>query len=205
MKTILCLLAASLSIGSAAYAAGNDWEIDSKHSSATFTVKHMMVSTVPGQMGGVKGTVTYDGKNVDGIKVNANLDPNTINTGEPGRDEHLRGKDFFDVTKFPAITFVSDGVVPIMKGGFKLSGKLTMHGVTKDVELTVDGPTEAFKDTKKGIERIGASASTIVNRKDFGITYNSTLDNGGVAVSEDVKITLNLEASRKLGDKVSTK
>lgn len=205
MKTIFCLLAASLAFGSAAFAADSDWTIDTKHSSATFTVKHMMVSTVPGQMGGVKGTINYDGKNVDGIKVNATLDPKTINTGEPGRDEHLRGADFFDTDKFPAITFESTGVVPIVSGGFKLGGKLTMHGVTKNVELSVDGPTEPFKDTKKGIERIGASATAVINRKDFGMNYNSVLDNGGVAVSDDVKITLNLEASRKLGDKVSTK
>lgn len=203
MKVIVSLLAVSLGLGSAAYA-GNEWEIDSKHSSATFTVRHMMVSNVPGQMGGVTGKVEYDGKNVDTIKVKATLDPATINTNEAGRDEHLRGEDFFDVKKYPTLTFESTGVIPVMKGGFKLSGKLTMHGVTKPVELTVDGPTEAFKDTKKGVEKIGASATTTVNRKEFGITYNKALDNGGVAVSEDVKITLNLEMSRKL-DAVSSK
>lgn len=196
MKSRIILIAASLFLGSAAQAA-NDWDIDSKHSSATFTVKHMMVSNVPGQMSGVSGKVVYDGKNIDGIKVSAKLDPSTINTSEAGRDEHLKGADFFDVQKYPTITFESTGVIPIERGGFKLGGKLTMHGVTKDVELTVDGPTEPFKDKKNGVEKIGASASTTINRKDFGITYNKTLDNGGVAVSEDVKITLNLEMVRK--------
>lgn len=202
---ILCLLAAiGLSTGTAAYADG-DWTIDTKHSGATFTVKHMMVSNVPGQMGGITGTITYDGKNVDGLKVNAKLDPSTINTSEAGRDEHLRGSDFFDVAKYPAITFESTGVVPVMAGGFKLAGKLTMHGVTKNVELNVDGPTEIFKDKKKGVERVGASGSTTINRKEFGMNYNNVLDNGGVAVSDEVKITLNLEASRKLDEKASSK
>ena len=202
MKNVICLLITSLGLGTAAYA-DNNWEIDSKHSSAQFTVKHMMVSTVPGQIGGISGTITYDGKNVDGIKVNAKMDPATINTNEPGRDEHLRGADFFDVAKYPAMSFESTGIIPVMKGGFKMSGKLTMHGVTKPVELTVDGPTEPLKDTKKGVERIGAIASTTVNRKEWGLTYNSPLDNGGVAVSDDVKITLNLEAHRKLDEKAS--
>ena len=203
MKQLICLLAA-FGIGTAAYA-GNDWDIDTKHSSATFTVKHMMVSSVPGQMGGITGTINYDGKNVDTLKVTAKLDPATINTNEPGRDEHLRGADFFDVAKYPSITFESTGIIPIMAGGFKLTGKLTMHGVTKNVELNVDGPTETFLDKKKGIERVGASATTTINRKEFGMTYNNALDNGGVAVSDDVKITLNLEAHRKVGDKVSSK
>lgn len=205
MNSRIILIAASLLMGQAAYAAGNEWDIDSKHSSATFTVKHMMVSNVPGQMTGVTGKVVYDGKNIDGIKVKASLDPATINTNEAGRDEHLRGTDFFDVKQYPTITFESSGVIPIERGGFKLGGKLTMHGVTKDVELSVDGPTEAFKDKKNGIEKIGASASTTINRKDFGITYNKALDNGGVAVSEEVKITLNLEMSRKIEEnKVSS-
>ncbi|MBX9688016.1 MAG: YceI family protein [Candidatus Obscuribacterales bacterium] len=204
MKSVFCLLAASLFIGSHAQAASNNqWEIDSKHSMATFTVKHMMVSNVPGQMAGVKGNVDFDGKNVDSLKVSATLDPATINTGEPDRDEHLRGADFFDVKKYPSVTFESDGVIPVMKGGFKLSGKLTLHGVTKNVELNVDGPTEPIKDTNRGIEKIGATATTSINRKDFGITYNKTLDNGGVAISDEVKITLELEMSRplKVGNK----
>jgi polyisoprenoid-binding protein YceI len=206
MKSRITLIAASLVLlGQAAHAAGNEWDIDTKHSSATFTVRHMMVSNVPGQMTGVTGKVTYDGKNIDAIKVKASLDPSTINTNESGRDEHLRGTDFFDVKQYPSITFESTGVIPVERGGFKLAGKLTMHGVTKDVELTVDGPTEPFKDKKNGIEKIGASATTTINRKEFGITYNKALDNGGVAVSEDVKITLNLEMSRKSDDnKVSS-
>jgi polyisoprenoid-binding protein YceI len=202
MKTITCLLAASFALCSAAaYAdSSNDWDIDSHHSGATFTVRHMMMSNVPGHMGGVTGKVTFDGKNIDGIKVKCTLDPSTVNTGEPDRDTHLKGADFFDVTKFPTISFESTGVVPELRGGFKLAGKLTMHGVTKDVELTVDGPTEPLKDPKKGTEKIGATATTTINRKEFGMVYNKALDNGGVAVSDEVKITLDLEVGRKIAE-----
>ncbi|MBY0547929.1 MAG: YceI family protein [Candidatus Obscuribacterales bacterium] len=184
----LCLTA------SAAHAA--DWEIDGKHSSANFKIRHMMISDVRGQIGGIKGTVNFDGKNVDDIKVTAQLDPATINTGDANRDAHLKNADFFDVTKFPSMTFESTGVVPVLRGGFKLGGKLTMHGVTRPVELTVDGPTESIKDSK-GVTRVGAAATTTIKRKDWGLTYNSTLDNGGVALGEDVQVTIEVELVKK--------
>ena len=205
MKSIVCAIALSLGLGSAALAEGSTWDVDSKHSSAQFTVKHMMVSNVPGQIGGIKGTIEYDGKNVETIKVKVTMDPATVNTNEPNRDEHLRGSDFFDVQKYPDMSFESTGIIPIASGGFKMSGKLTLHGITKPVELNVDGPTEILKNKKKGIEEVGASATTTINRKEWGLSYNNVLDNGGVAVSEEVKITLNLEATRKMEDKVSTK
>lgn len=195
MKLTIQLLALLAAANSPVFAA-NQWEIDPQHSSASFSVKHMMVSNVRGQVGGVTGTVDFDGKNVNDLKVNASLDPSTINTGEPNRDQHLRGTDFFDVAKYPKITFVSTGTVANLDGGFKLGGKLTMHGVTKNVELSVDGPTAPIKD-KKGNIKIGASATTSVHRKDFGIEYNSILDNGGVAISDDVKITLDLELTKR--------
>lgn len=172
------------------------WDIDGKHSSATFKVKHMMISTVSGQMTGISGTVDFDGRNIDDIKVNAQLDPATINTGDAGRDGHLKNADFFDVAKYPTITFQSTGVLPIQGGGFKLGGKLTMHGVTKNVELAVDGPTPPIKDTK-GKTRVGAAATTTVHRKDFGIVYNSTLETGGVAIGDDVQVTIEVELVKR--------
>lgn len=172
------------------------WDIDGKHSSANFKVQHMMISGVRGQMGGISGSVDYDGKNIDDIKVKAQLDPATINTGDSGRDTHLKNADFFDVTKYPSITFESTGTIPILGGGFKLGGNLTMHGVTKKVELSVDGPTEPIKDAK-GKTRIGAAATTTVRRKDFGIVYNSVLETGGVAIGEDVQITIELELVKR--------
>lgn len=205
MKAVVSLLVVSFGLGSAAYAVGNEWNIDTSHSSATFTVRHMMVSNVPGQMSGVKGKVEFDGKNVETIKVSATLDPSTVNTNDPGRDEHLRGTDFFDVQKFPAINFESTGPVTNSNGVLMLPGKLTLHGVTRSVNLVLDQPTESYVDSKKGIEKIGANATATINRQDFGISYNSTLDHGGVAISDQVKITLNLELHRKLADKISSK
>lgn len=184
----LCLTA------SAAHA--SDWEIDGKHSSANFKIRHMMISDVRGQIGGIKGNVNFDGKNVDDVKVTAQLDPATINTGDANRDAHLKNADFFDVTKFPSMTFESTGVVPVLRGGFKLGGKLTMHGVTRPVELTVDGPTESIKDSK-GVTRVGAAATTTIKRKDWGLSYNSTLDNGGVALGEEVQVTIEVELVKK--------
>lgn len=192
-QSLTALLALAFT-ASAAQAA--DWDIDGKHSSANFKIRHMMISDVRGQIGGIKGTVSYDGKNVDDVKVTAQLDPATINTGDANRDAHLKNADFFDVTKYPSMTFESTGVVPVLRGGFKLGGKLTMHGVTRPVELTVDGPTEAIKDAKGGT-RVGASATTTIKRKDFGLTYNSTLDNGGVALGEEVQVTLEIELVKK--------
>lgn len=188
-------LAAVILAGQCAPAIAGDWEIDSKHSSATFKVRHMMVSNVNGQFGGVTGTADYDGKDVKSIKVNAEIDAKTINTGEPGRDGHLKNDDFFAVEKFPKLTFVSTKVVPKGKGNFQLVGDLTMHGVTKPVTLNVTGPSPVMTD-EKGTARVGAEATATINRKDFGITYNKALDNGGVAVSEDVKIELNIEMSK---------
>lgn len=200
MKTIILALASSLLLAPAVLAEGNDWDIDSRHSAANFTVKHMMLSNVQGSIRGINGKIQYDGKNVDTLSVKCSLDPSTINTGEPDRDNHLKGKDFFDVGKYPSMTFESTGVLPERPAaeGFKLGGKLTIHGVTKTVELTVDGPTAVFKDKKKGIEKIGAVATTKINRKDFGISYNQALDNGGAMVGDEVKITIDLEAQRKL-------
>lgn len=199
MKSILSLVAFSIAASAPAFA--DDWQIDTKHSSANFVIKHMMVSNVHGQIGGVNGTVKYDGKNIDNIQVNAKLDPKTINTGDASRDEHLRGDDFFQVDKFPDMSFVSTGIIPINGGGFKLAGKFTMHGVTKNVELNVDGPTQVFKDPKTGKERCGATATTTINRKEFGISYNQVLDNGGVGIGEEVKVTLDLELHKSAGDK----
>lgn len=185
--------------------AGDMWDIDSKHSSANFVVKHMMVTNVRGQMAGISGSAKYDGKNIDGLEVEADLDASTISTGDAGRDDHLRGADFFDVTKYPKIHFKSTGSLPVREvtGGAVLSGKLTMHGITKDVELRVIGPTDPIKDFQ-GNTKIGASATTTVNRKDFGITYNKALDNGGVAVGENVQITLEIELTKRPDAKVNS-
>lgn len=176
--------------------AADQWEIDSRHSQASFSIRHMMVSNVRGTISSIKGSANYDGKNVKELNVNAEMDVNSINTADADRDKHLKGPDFFDVAKYPTITFKSDKVVQDANGKFKLVGDLTMHGVTKKVELAVDGPTSIIKDPH-GKERVGASATTRVNRQDFGIKYNSALDGGGLALGNDVDITLDIEMTKQ--------
>lgn len=179
-------------------AADSDWQIDPYHSAANFSVKHMMVSNVRGAFAKVAGTVDYDGKNLKLAKVDATIDTASINTNDEKRDEHLRGGDFFDAKKYPTITFKSKKIVPAGKGKFSMTGDLTMHGVTKTVTLAVEGPTAPIKD-QKGKQHIGATATGKINRRDFGITYNSVLDNGGVAVSDEVQLTLDVELTRQIG------
>lgn len=169
--------------------------IDSAHSSAQFSIRHMMVSNTKGEFTKVEGTIVYDAKNPAASKVDAVIDVNTINTRDAKRDGHLRSPDFFDVAKFPKMTFTSKQVT---KQGSKLlvKGDLTMHGVTKPVTLTVEGPSAEVKDPWGGA-KIGASATTTVKRTDFGIVYNKTLEAGGVLIGDDVAITLDIEAERK--------
>lgn len=174
--------------------AADDWNIDPSHSAAQFRVKHMMVSNVNGSITGVKGTVIYDG-DVKNLKVNAELDPKTVNTNDSKRDEHLRSADFFDAEKFPIMTFKSKSVQPAGEGKYKLVGDLTMHGVTKEVALDMDAPSPVLKD-KNGKERVGTSATAVINRKDFGMEWNHQLDQGGVAVGDQITVTLDVEATR---------
>jgi polyisoprenoid-binding protein YceI len=177
------------------FAASDLWTIDSAHSSAHFRVKHMMVSNVSGDFSKITGTVHYDGKHLGESQVSVAIDPSTIDTNEPKRDEHLKSADFFDVAKYPEITFKSKQVKSGTKG-FKIIGDLTMHGVTKEVTLNAEPLSPVIKDPR-GINRIGTSASATVNRQDFGVTWNKQLDNGGVMISDDVVLTLDVELTQK--------
>lgn len=187
--------AVALAIASAP-AAADEWVIDKAHSGAFFSVKHMMVTNVRGEFGGLSGTVHYDGKDVKSVKVEATIDAASINTREPKRDEHLRSADFFDVENYPTITFKSKSAAPAGEGKFKVVGDLTMRGVTKEVTLEVDGPTAPIQDPR-GNTKIGATATTTLNRKDFGISWNKTLDAGGVVVGDEVKVTIELALAKK--------
>lgn len=195
-SALLAVVAFGLIAPGANAAAADEWTIDPMHAAAHFSIKHMMISTVRGGFGKVTGTVNYDGKNLAKAKVNATIDATTINTGEAKRDEHLRNKDFFDTEKFPNITFKSTAIKPAGKGKFNMTGDLTMHGVTKPVTLAVEGPSQAIKD-KQGGTKVGFSATGTIKRKDFGISYNSVLDGGGVALGEEVPITLDIELSKE--------
>lgn len=189
-KLILAVLTFALAaFGQATYT------IDSAHSSAQFSVRHMMVSNVKGEFSKTTGTIVYDPNNLGASKVEATIDATSINTREPKRDAHLKSPDFFDVEKFPTLTFASTSWNK-QGGKLMIKGNLTLHGVTKEVVLAVDGPSAELKDQKGGA-RIGASATTTINRKDFGLTWNRAIETGGVVVGEEVTITIDLEATRK--------
>jgi len=175
-------------------AAADVWKIDGSHSNTQFSVTHFMISTVRGSFGTMSGTVEYDGKSVASIKVDATIDATSVNTNNEKRDGHLKGSDFFDVAKYPTLTFKSTKVVPGTDGTFKLVGELTMHGVTKEVTLDVTAPSQIIKG-KRGDSRVAASATATINRQDFGVKWNSDMDGGGVVVSDSVKITLDIEAT----------
>jgi polyisoprenoid-binding protein YceI len=175
--------------------AQSTYDIDTAHSAAQFSVRHLMISNVKGEFTKVTGTVVYDPANPAASMVEATIDANTINTREPKRDAHLRSPDFFDTAKFPTLTFKSKQV---WKSGntLQVKGDLTLHGVTREVVLGVEGPTHEQKDPWGNL-RIGANASTKINRKDFGLTWNQMLETGGVMVGDDVAITIDLEAVKR--------
>jgi polyisoprenoid-binding protein YceI len=169
-----------------------EWRIDSAHSGAHFSVRHMMVSYVRGQLGKINGAIKYDPADARTATVEARIDVAGIDTREPKRDAHLRSPDFFDVEKFPAITFRSKRVEPASAGGWRVIGDLTIRDVTREVTLQVDGPTPPIKDPRVGL-RAGATATTSINRKDFGITWNRVIEAGGVSVADTVNVTIDLE------------
>lgn len=174
------------------------WEVDSVHSSAEFSVRHMMVSTAKGRFDKVTGTVNLDDKNPTKSTVEITIDPSTIDTHEAKRDGHLKSPDFFDVAKFPIITFKSTKIEKAGKAKFKVTGDLNMHGVTKPVTLTVEGPTPPQKNIMSGAMNSGVSATGKLNRKDWGLTWNKPLEAaGGVLVGDEVTLNIDLELASK--------
>jgi polyisoprenoid-binding protein YceI len=187
------LLAAAGMLPSLALA--DTYDIDSSHTAAQFSVKHMMVTTVRGELGKVTGTVSYDPKAPDKSSVDVSIDMNGITTREEKRDAHLKSPDFFDVAKFPTATFKSKKVTAAGKGKFKVIGDLTMHGVTKEVPLEVE-VSEPIKDPW-GNTKLGATATGKVNRQEFGVKWSKALDGGGTVVGDDVAITIDAEMAKK--------
>jgi polyisoprenoid-binding protein YceI len=171
----------------------NQWTVDSSHSAANFSVRHMMVTTVRGQLGPITGTVEYDGRDVTSAKADVRIDVNGITTQNAKRDGHLRSDDFFDAVNHPAITFKSTRVEAGSAGAFKLIGDLTIRGTTKEVALNVEGPTPPVKGM--GGVRIGTTATTKINRLEYGLKWNSMVEAGPV-VSDEVSITIDLELTR---------
>jgi polyisoprenoid-binding protein YceI len=175
----------------AASPATTTWKIDPAHSQIEFGVRHMMITTVKGRFAGVEGTVRLDEANPATAEVDVRIDTASIDTREPQRDAHLRSADFFDVDKYPHITFTSKRIADRDGNEFKLVGDLTIHGVTR--EVTLDVTEEGRGRDPWGGERLGVSATTKIKRSDFGLTWNQALETGGVLVSDDIKISLELE------------
>jgi polyisoprenoid-binding protein YceI len=179
-----------------AAAANSNWQIDPQHSSAQFSVRHLAISTVRGAFSKVTGTVALDDKDIAKSTVDVTIDVTTVDTREPDRDKDLRSDRFFDVAHYPSMTFKSKKVEQVTPGKLKVTGDLTIRGTTKEVVLDVEGPTAPIKDPW-GNQRAAALATTKVNRQDFGVKWNATLDNGGVVVSDDVSITIDVELIKK--------
>jgi polyisoprenoid-binding protein YceI len=168
------------------------WNIDPVHSVAEFKVKHMMISNVKGQFTRVKGVLTLDETDLTNSRVEASIEAASINTRDDQRDAHLKSADFFDVEKFPALSFKSTGINRVADGELAVAGDLTIHGVTRSVVFNVEGPSTPGKDPWGNIRR-GLSATTKINRKDFGLTWNSALEAGGLLVGDEVTITLDVQ------------
>lgn len=188
------IFAAALAVSSLAFA--SNWDIDTAHAAATFSVKHLAVSTVNGSLGDVTGKVDLNDTDVTKSKVEASIDVKGINTKQGKRDDHLRSKDFFEVEKFPAITFKSTKIEKGEGNKLKVTGDLTIKGTTKSVVLDGELTPEVANPFSKAKTR-GFSATTAINRKDFGLTWNVALEAGGVLVGDDVKISIEAEVVKK--------
>lgn len=173
-------------------AATSTWQIDPQHTAAQFSVRHLAISTVRGQFSNVKGTVQFDDADVTKSMVDVTIDVNSVDTREPKRDAHLKSADFFDAAKYPVMTFKSKKVEKVSDGKLKVTGDLTIRGTTKEVVLDVDGPTAPVKDPW-GMQRTALTATTKVNRQDYGVKWNATMDNGGVVVGDEISIIIDLE------------
>jgi len=196
MKNIIVTFSTIIALALPTFAFATTWTIDPDHSNIGFKVRHLMVSNVKGSFDKYTGVVEINDKDITKSKVEVSIDTNSINTNVQKRDEHLRSADFFDVAKYPTMTFVSKKVATAGKDKLKVTGDLTLHGITKQVVLDVEGPTKESKDPWGNIRK-GASATTKINRKDFGLVWNKALETGGVAVGEEIAITLEIEMIKK--------
>ena len=195
LRSIFVLIAASWSLVAPFRAHAATWEIDPAHTSVQFSVRHLMISNVRGEFTKLGGTIVGDESNPTAARIEATIDTTSLDTRNAKRDDHLRGPDFLDTAKFPAMTFRSTKIEKAGDGKWKVTGDLTLHGVTKPVVLDVT--TSAPRKDPWGNLRAGAQAQTTINRQDFGIRYNSSLEGGGVVVGDEVAVTIDAEAVRK--------
>jgi len=195
MKNFVAMMAAVLLL-SPVSAISATYNLDSAHTTIGFKVKHLMISNVSGVFEKFKGQVVADEKDITKSKVKASIDVTSINTNIPARDKHLRSGDFFDVARFPTMIFESTKVEKIGDGKLKVTGNLTLKGVTRPVVLDVTGPTPEIK-SPQGVIKRGISATAVINRQDFGVSWNKKLDAGGVVISDEVQIFIDAELDRQ--------
>lgn len=169
-----------------------DWSVDKAHSSVGFAVKHLMIATVRGSFSDYEATITFDENDPANLSFQGTIQAGSINTNNGDRDNHLRSADFFDVANYPTLTFASKKTEKVADGKYRVTGDLTIRGTTKEVVLDVEGLTPVIKGMQ-GDVRTGATVTTTINRKDFGVTWNKVLETGGVVVSDEVKITIEAE------------
>jgi polyisoprenoid-binding protein YceI len=197
LSRVAIAAAAAAVLSLPASAGTSTWKIDPQHSSAQFSVRHLAISTVRGAFSKVTGTIILDENDVTKSAVDVTIDVSTVDTREPNRDNDLRSDKFFDVAHYPSMTFKSRKVEQVAPGKLKVTGDLTIRGTTKEVVLDVDGPTSPVKDPW-GNQRAAVNATTKINRQDFGVKWNATMDNGGVVVGDDVPITIDVEMIKQV-------
>ena len=196
MNRIVRSLALTLAVLPALALAADTWNIDGAHSQTGFSVKHFMISTVRGDFDKTEGKVVLDEADVTKSTVEATIDVASVSTRDEKRDTHLKGPDFFEVAKFPKMTFKSTKVERD-GAGYKITGDLTIKDVTKPVVLTVDAISAETKDPFAGALHRGTHASTKINRQDFGLKWNKAIETGGAVVGDEVTIELNVELIKK--------
>jgi polyisoprenoid-binding protein YceI len=196
VRRIAAVAATASILAHAAAGFAGTWNLDSAHTGVQFKVRHLMVSYVRGNFEKVSGTIVYDEKDVTRSSADITIDASSINTRVEKRDGHLRSPDFLDVVKYPLITFKSKKVTRTGDGRLSMTGDLTIRGTTREVTLSIEGPTPPIRDPQ-GMTRIGGVATTRIDRKDFGLTWNKVLESGGVVVGDEVEITIDIELFKK--------
>ena len=193
---VLSLVTLALLAVTSTAARADVWTIDPAHTTIAFSVRHMMVSNVRGKFAKFSGSVDGDAAHPTAAKIAATIEAGSIDTANEKRDAHLRSDAFLDVAKFPTIAFASKKIEKVSDTKYKITGDLTLHGVTKEVVLDVSDVTPPIKDPM-GNMRAGAEVKTTINRQDFGVAFNQALDGGGLVVGNDVAITIDVEVTRK--------
>lgn len=191
-KLITLLLVGFLGIISSHPLMAAEWQIDSNHSGANFSVRHMTIATVRGHFPDLTGTATFDDQSGGMVALEIKVGAASIDTGVNKRDDHLRSADFLEVSSYPVITFVAKKIHALKDGSGRILGNLTIKGTTREITLDLTGPTETIRDPKGNLRK-GATITTTIDRNDFGVSYNSILENGGLLIGNSVKIETDLE------------